>query len=119
MNYYLNKLMTYQQIHQMYRDKQSLRKIAKESGLNFRTVKQLLSLSEEEFLASCHKRKGRRKLLGGYEDFVHNRLVQYPQTSSAQMHDLLKEAFTDFATVSQKTVYNYVCYQYGHFMTCH
>lgn len=108
MNYYLNKLMTYQQIHQMYRDKQSIRKIAKESGLNFRTVKQLLSLSEEEFLASCHKRKGRRKLLGGYEDFVHKRLELYPQTSSAQMHDLLKEAFTDFANVSQKTVYNYV-----------
>lgn len=108
MNYYLNKLMTYQQIHQMYRDKQSIRKIARDSGLNFRTVKQLLSLSEEEFLASCHKRKGRRKLLGGYEDFVHKRLVEYPQTSSAQMHDLLKEAFTDFATVSQKTVYNYV-----------
>lgn len=108
MNYYLNKLMTYQQIHQMYRDKQSIRKIAKESNLNFRTVKQLLSLSEEEFLASCYKRKGRRKLLGGYEDFVHKRLVDYPQTSSAQMHDLLKEAFTDFATVSQKTVYNYV-----------
>jgi len=108
MNYYLNKLMTYQQIHQMYRDKQSIRKIAKESNLNFRTVKQLLILSEEEFLASCHKRKGRRKLLGGYEDFVHKRLEVYPQTSSAQMHDLLKEAFTDFATVSQKTVYNYV-----------
>ena len=100
MNYYLNKLMTYQQIHQMYRDKQSIRKIARDSGLNFRTVKQLLSLSEEEFLASCHKRKGRRKLLGGYEDFVHKRLVEYPQTSSAQMHDLLKEAFTDFATWS-------------------
>lgn len=108
MNYYLNKLMTYQQIHQMYRDKLSIRKIAKESSLNFRTVKQLLSLSEEEFLASCHKRKGRRKLLGGYEDFVHKRLELYPQTSSAQMHDLLKESFTDFATVSQKTVYNYV-----------
>lgn len=100
--------MTYQQIHQMYRDKLSIRKIAKESSLNFRTVKQLLSLSEEEFLASCHKRKGRRKLLGGYEDFVHKRLELYPQTSSAQMHDLLKESFTDFATVSQKTVYNYV-----------
>lgn len=108
MNYYLNKLMTYQQIHQMFRDKQSMRKIARDSGLNWRTVKQLLNLSEEEFLASCHKRKGRRKLLGGYEDFVHNRLNLYPQTSSAQMHDLLKEAFTDFATVSQKTVYNYV-----------
>lgn len=100
--------MTYQQINQMYRDKQSLRKIAKESGLNFRTVKQLLSLSEEEFLASCYKRKDLRKLLGGYKDFVHNRLVQYPQTSSAQMHDILKEAFNDFATVSQKAVYNYV-----------
>lgn len=110
MNYYLNKLMTYQRIHQMYRDKQSLRKIAKESGLNFRTVKQLLSLSEEEFLASCHKRKGRRKLLGSYEDFVHKRLEQYPHTSSAQIHDLLKENFADFGTVSQKTVYNYVMY---------
>lgn len=87
--------MTYQQIHQMYRDKQSLRKIAKESNLNFRTVKQLLSLSEEEFLASSHKRKGRRKLLGGYEDFVHKRLELYPQTSSAQTHDLWKEAFSD------------------------
>lgn len=108
MNYYLNKLMTYQTIHQLYRDKQSIRKIAKESGLNWRTVKQLLNLSEEEFLASCHTRKGRRKLLGSYENFVRLRLEQYPHTSCAQLHDLLKENFTDFGTVSQKTVYNYV-----------
>ena len=105
---YLNKLMIYQRIHQLYRDKHTIRSIAKITGLNWRTVKQQLSLNQDEFLASCQGRKGRKKLLGDYEDFVRKRLEIYPDTSSAQIHDLLKEHFPDFGAVSPKTVYNYV-----------
>lgn len=47
-------------------------------------------------------------LLNDYEDFVVSRLKSYPDTSSAQIHDLLKEHFPDFPHASAKTVYNYV-----------
>ena len=34
MNYYLNKLMTYQEVHKMYREGNSIRKISEHLGLN-------------------------------------------------------------------------------------
>jgi len=80
-------------------------------------IKQLSSLSEEEFLASCQKLKGRRKLLEGYGDYVHKRLELYPQTSSAHMHDLLKEAFLTLLPSVRKR-FTIMCSMCDRFMIC-
>ncbi|MBF6607050.1 MAG: transposase, partial [Chloroflexi bacterium] len=54
------------------------------------------------------KSSERKKELAPYEDFVRDRLKQYPDTSSAQMHDWLKENHEGFPKLNPKTVFNFV-----------
>ncbi|WP_282638516.1 IS21 family transposase [Sphingobacterium thalpophilum] len=108
MNYYLNKLMTYHEVHRMAREGFSISKIADHLGMNWRTVKRLLSLSEHEFEHELSLPKGRKKTLEAYTDFVRKKLEAHNDTSAAQMHDWLKEHHQDFPIVSQKTIFNFV-----------
>ena len=108
MNELLNKLMMYHQIQQMSRDGWKVSRIATFLGLNWRTVTKYLGMSEEEFLEYQEVIKARTRELDAYEGFVKIKLEKYPQTSSAQMHDWLKEHYDHFPGVSTKTVYNFV-----------
>lgn len=107
MNYYLSKIMLYHLIHQMDHEGHSITKIAEHFGLNWRTVKRALSMSEKEHQLSLEKGKTRSKSLDVYEEFIREKLSLYPETPAAQMHDWLKEHYHDFPAVSQKTVFNY------------
>lgn len=100
--------MTYHEVHRMDREGFSIAKIADYLGMNWRTAKRLLSLSEEEFAEELTKPKGRKKTLEHYTDFVREKLELYPDTSAAQMHDWLKEHHQDFPSVNQKTIFNFV-----------
>ncbi|MFV8344454.1 IS21 family transposase [Flavobacterium sp. XS2P39] len=108
MNYYLNKLMTYHEVHRMDREGFSVTKIADYLGMNWRTAKRLLKLSEDEFEQELTKPKGRKKTLEDYTEFVKGKLEIHADTSAAQMHDWLKECHQDFPEVSQKTIFNFV-----------
>ena len=108
MNYYLNKLMTYHQVHQMEREGFSIQKIADYLVMDWRTAKRLLSLSEEEYLKEQEIPSGRKRSLELYEGFVKDKLLAHPDTPAAQMHDWLKEHHQDFPVTSQKTVFNFV-----------
>lgn len=108
MNYYLNKLMIYYEVHRLDREGFSVAKIADYLGMNWRTAKRLLNLSEDEFDQELAKPKGRKKTLEGYTKFVKGKLEAHPDTSAAQMHDWLKEHHQDFPGVSQKTIFNFV-----------
>lgn len=108
MNSYAKKLMTYHLVHQLHRDGFSISYISKHFVLDWRTVKKYLRLSEAEYEAFLLTHSERKKELEPYESFVKSRLSTYPETSSAQMHDWLKEHHPDFPSVSQKTVFNFV-----------
>lgn len=108
MNAYLTKLMMYHEIHRMSREGLSVSQICRTLVLNWRTVKNHLSMSERDFDLFMEKQSDRRKDLLPYEAFIKGRLEQYPDTSAAQMHDWIKEHFPDFATQSPKTVFNFV-----------
>ncbi len=108
MNYDLSRLMTYHLVHQMDSEGFSTKKISEKFGMNWRTAKRLLALSEEDFLTERAKTLGRKKSLEAFDSFVKERLVEYPDTPAAQMHDWLKEHHPDFPAVSQKTVFNFV-----------
>lgn len=115
MNVYLAKFMMYFEIHRMHRQGHSISQISQHLVLNSgsppgRTVSKYLSMSEQEYEAFLIKQSERKKALLPYESFVKERLEQYQDTSSAQMHDWLKEHFADFPQVSQKTVFNFVCW---------
>ena len=73
-----------------------------------RTVKKILSMSEEDYLEYQYNQSTRRKLLDPYEEFVRDRLEDCPEASAAQVHDWLKEHHEDFIEVNEKTVFNFV-----------
>lgn len=108
MNNFYDKLIMYHQIHQMNRDGWSINKIAAHLVIDRRTVTKYLSLSEEEYIDFQNSLKNRRKELQPYEPFVRFKLSLHQDTSAAQMHDWLKEHYTDFPEVSTRTVYNFV-----------
>ncbi|TJZ49307.1 IS21 family transposase [Sphingobacterium olei] len=108
MNYYLSKLMTYHEVHKMYREGSSIRKISDHLGLNWRTVKKLLSKDDRSYQKELEAPSSKKKLLDPYRDFVKEKLSLYNDTSAAQMSDWLKEHYPDFPDVSPKTVFNFV-----------
>jgi transposase len=109
MNPFLSKLMTYYEVHKLSREGFSIRKISARLGLNWRTVKRMLTIEDdrdyERYLQTFAQKD---KLLEPYTDFVRNRLEQFRDTSAAQMHDWLKEHYPDFPKVSGSTVFNFV-----------
>lgn len=106
---YVSKLMTYHEVHQLSRNGFSARAISGQLGLNWRTVKRLLAIEDDQqYEQYLQKLSDKHRVLGPYETFVKSRLELYRDTSAAQMHDWLKEHFTDFPTVSPRTVFNFV-----------
>jgi len=110
MNVYLAKLMMYYEIHRLHLEGRSIRWISEHLVLNKRTVSKYLSMSEQDYEQFMVKQSNRSKKLIEYEGFVRDRLESFQDTTAAQMHDWLKEHFTEFPVVSQKTVFNFVHY---------
>jgi len=98
----------YHEIHRLKREGFKPCRIGLKLGLDRRTIKKYLAMSEEEFLDFKHRQQTRKKLLDKYEDYVRNRLEDCPEASAAQVHDWLKENFDDIIKVNEKTVFNYV-----------
>lgn len=107
MNRYLNKLIMYHEIHKLDRQGHSINYIADFLGINWRTVKKYLMMDERSYEEYAFN-NNRPKELAPYEHFVKSRLDVYPDTSAAQIHDWLKETYSNFPQVHPKTVYNFV-----------
>jgi len=106
----------YHEIHHKQREGMKPSQIAFYLVMDTRTVKKILTMSEQDFENYQLKLMHRSKKLAPYEDFVRQRLEGCPQASSAQVHDWLKEWHPDFPKTNQKTVYNFTLYvrnQYG------
>jgi len=102
------KLIMYYDAHQLNREGLRPSQIARQLGLDYRTVKKYLSMSIDEYEGFLEKHNSRDKLLEPYENFVKTRLEACPDASAAQVHDWLKEHFDDFIEVNAKTVFNFV-----------
>jgi hypothetical protein len=98
----------YYEIQRRHRDDHSVRKISNDLGLHRSTVTRYLAMSEQDYEAFLINGSERKKELAPYEDFIRDRLKQYPDTSSAQMHDWLKENHEDFPKLNPKTVFNFI-----------
>ena len=109
----------YHEIHHLSRLGFSNRKIAEHLGLDARTVGKYLKMDEQGFEQHLARLSQRKKTLSAYESFVVEKLSLYPDTSTAQMHDWLKEAHPDFPKTTPRTVYNFVMYlRQGHNIPC-
>jgi len=108
MNAHLAKFIMYFEIHRMHREGHSNSKINELLGIHRRTIRKYLSMTEKEYESFLLSQSDRKKELQPYEIFVKERLQRYPDTSSAQMHDWLKEHHTDFPELNAKTIFNFV-----------
>ena len=96
-------------------EKFSIQRIADYLGLNFRTVRKYLSMTDQEFEACLSTQGSRPYVMDQYKTFVVNYLGEYPDTPASVVHDKLKECFGDFPQLDPKTVYNYVVKVRGEF----
>ena len=110
MNYYWNQLMTYYEIHRLFREGHSIARIAKYTRMDWRTIKKYLHMTEQEYEVFIDHAAKRTRKLAPFEPFVLGKLKEFPDTSAAQMHDWLKEHHSDFPKVSAKTVFNFVAH---------
>ena len=108
MNAHLAKFIMYFEIHRMHREGHSNSKINELLGIHRRTIRKYLSMSEKEYESFLVSQSDRKKELLPYEFFIKDRLQRFPDTSSAQMHDWLKEHHTDFPVLNAKTIFNFV-----------
>ena len=105
----LHRKQMYDQIQRLRNEEHlSIQRIADKLGVNFRTVKRYLEMSRSEFESFSDNITNKPQILEPYTDFVVERLSLYQDTSTAQMHDWLKEAYPDFPKVTQRTVYSFV-----------
>jgi len=72
----------------------SIQRIADQLKINFRTVKKILGMTEEDYDRFIEKKWAKAHHLDPYRDFIVRYLQQYPDTPAAVMHDKLKEQFT-------------------------
>jgi len=110
MNKFENQWIMFHEIHKLKREGMKPFRIASKLVLDRRTVKKILTMSEQEFNDLQVLPPKRNKKLDEYEEFVRMRIESCLDASSAQVHDWLKECHADFIEVSEKTVYNFVLY---------
>ena len=106
---FYERMSIYTDIHRLREsDHRSIQWIANYLGLNFRTVRKYLNMSLEEYEKYAEQYGQKSRMLEEYKDFISDRLRTFPDTSAAQMHDWLKEAYPFFPDVCPRTIYNTV-----------
>ncbi|HDR67420.1 MAG TPA: IS21 family transposase [Bacteroidaceae bacterium] len=108
MSNFSKKLFMYHKVHQQKREGLKIAQISRELGLDPRTVKNYLAMTAEQYHKYLDRQRTRKKELDVYEPFVKMRLETCEDASAAQVHDWLKEHFTDLPDVTERTVLNFV-----------
>ena len=104
------KLIMWYKVRELQTKGLNKTQIGYELGLYRGTVRRYLKMSLEEFLKSQTYQRNFIHKLEKYEEFVSASLGEHPYLSSSQIHDWLREKYSDFPEVNTKTVYNYVKY---------
>lgn len=105
----LNNWIMYHEIHKLNRMGFSASRIARFLGMDARTVRKYLQMTEAQYEEHL-LRSDRKKILSPYESFVADNLKEYPETSAAQIHDWLKEHHPNLPEASPRTVFNFVMF---------
>ena len=109
----MHKLIMYHEVHKQRREGLNAAQISRKLGLDKRTIRKYLGMSEEEYLDFIHNQTNREKLLVPYEEFIKIKLESCPEASAAQVHDWLKEHYENFINVNAKTIFNFVLFVRG------
>ena len=90
MNKLTQQLIMYHEVHRQRREGLKPAQISRKLGLDRRTIRKYLAMSEEEYLDFINNQTSREKLLVPYEEFIKTKLESCPEASGAQVHDWLK-----------------------------
>ena len=82
--------------------------ISRATGLDRTTVRKYLIISETDFQKQIHTSDELPFKLAAYLPFVKKELEKFPDLSSAQIEDRLKEYYSELPDFHSKTVYNFV-----------
>jgi transposase len=85
----LKKLTMYNKVKELSREELSIRQISRNTGLDRATVRKYLRMTEEEFSDFLALQKQRNRKLQTYEEFIKQRVTDYPDCSAAQVEDWL------------------------------
>ena len=94
----------YSRIHQLKECGFKKTKVAEKLGMNVKTVTKYWDMSPDEYQQLLASSRQRRKYLGQYEEVILKWLNEHPDMSSAQVHDWLKELYTDSYNGKDRTV---------------
>lgn len=103
----IDNWIMYHEIHKLKRLGFSNSRIARYLVIDPRTADRYICMSEDQYEQYLIKAE-RKKILAPYEAFVEDRLTEFPDTSSAQIHDWLKEHYDDLPKVTPRSVFNFV-----------
>lgn len=82
--------------------------VGRQLAINWKTVDFYWDMTPEEFAERQSKAKNRRKILEPYTDQILQWIMKFPDISSAQIHDWLKEYHGDNYYGKERTVRRYV-----------
>ncbi len=106
----LNNWIMYSEIQRLSFMGFSASKIARYLVMDSRTVAKYLKMSNQEYEQHLINSDERSKILSPYENFVKDKLTIYPDATTAQIHDWLKEFHKDIPKASVRSVYNFVMF---------
>lgn len=104
----IKKYLMWYKVTELLSKKYRVSQISRMLGLHRHTVAKYRDMSESEFIASQSYDRHYDHRLDPYERFVVEELRQWPFLSAPQIHDRLKENFSDLPAVTEKTVFNFV-----------
>lgn len=104
----VKKYLMWNKVNELFSDGLNKTQIGLSLGLHRQTVAKYLSMTEDEFIASASYDRHYGHKLDAYETYVVKELRQWSFLSAPQIHDRLKENFSDIPSVTPKTVFNFV-----------
>lgn len=104
------KLVMWYKVKELFEKGYRQAQVCRETGLDKKTVRRYRSMSYEEFKSSDAFKRMYFKLLDSYENQVYTWLNAHNDLSASQIHDWLREHYTDLPEVNSKTVFNFVKY---------
>ena len=107
--YEVERIMMWYKIHNLLSKRCKISQIARILGIHRSTVFRYCRMSEVEFLSRPSSGGNHPGKLGNYEQYVQETLRKYPGLSAIQVVDCIKEYDPSKPSVSNKTIYNFVC----------
>lgn len=103
------KLLMWYKVNELFSHGLNYSQISRKLGIDRHRVSIYVGMSESEFLSSEAYKRNYSHKLDEYENFIVNELKSFPDYSSKQIEDHLKERYgASLKDVCSKTIFNYV-----------